>query len=128
MRNPTATLINVKREKTPFYPMLELDEDVRLFIEKRIDSALTGPSIETDLQLYLCDMGIESNLETKLSLITGMIIGSTLGLFVAEAFVTKGEVMEIFDKEGGVFIKAVLELLARRAMELRLHFSMSAHL
>lgn len=127
MRNPKATLINLKRGKGLFHPMSELTGDIRLFIETQIDILFKDPNSLTNTNRALTTMGIQPNLETTLSLITGIMLGSALGMWLVKRS-KEGKSAKPSEQELKTFTNEVGELLARRAMELRLHFSKSKYL
>lgn len=107
--------------------MSELDEKTRLYIEKSIDIALTDPNLEAEVKKYLLNMGIDPRLETMLSFITGTVFGSATILWAAKKKADE-RLAEIPIEATYTFTQNISNLLARRAMELRLHFSMRAHL
>ena len=107
--------------------MSKLDADIRGYIERVIDTALTEENTELDTQQALIQMGIEPNLETKLSYITGQIYGIAFGLWIAKWAIDK-KTAEISVKEREDFDEAIMRLLDRRAEELRQHFIKSKYL
>ena len=124
--------------------MSEFGENIKLYVEKCIDATLTHPGIEAEISKCLNDMGIEPNLETILSYITGTMFGSAIGLWafcnkVDEGFVDVANerssersfvdiVSERSSEKSSIFIQEVSELLARRTMELRLCLSLESEL
>jgi len=95
--------------------MSELNQDIRLFIEEAIDDCLSKPLEEYEKRSkQLASIGIEPNLETVLSYISGLIMGAVAAYTVIEEF---------DDEEIDKHMKATRELLERRAWELREAFS-----
>ncbi|GAH37057.1 unnamed protein product [marine sediment metagenome] len=95
--------------------MSELEQDIRLFIEEAIDKCLSKPLEEYETRSkQLASIGIEPNLETVLSYISGLIMG---------VVVTYTLVEKVNDAEVKTYIKSTRELLERRAWELREAFS-----
>lgn len=90
-----------------------LDNNVRSLVEKEIDTILKEPKkMEENVRLALRLQGIEPNLETVLSSITGMIIGRVLQVYgsIYKRDMTRYEMMQL------------VQLLKRRAFELRQAF------
>ena len=107
--------------------MSGLDKDTRIFIEEAIDDALADPNIISEFKRYLLEMGIEPNLETILSYITGMIMGLAIGQLPIIR-IKQGKPIKIPKDERTFFLSAASELLTRRAMELRQHLVKSEYM
>lgn len=90
-----------------------MDEKVRRIIESNIDTFLKYPKeTEKGIKEYLKKQGIEPNLETILAYLTGMMFGLIEGHY--RTLYGRGQTR---DEE-----KDVLDILKRRAMELRYSF------
>jgi len=90
-----------------------LDNNVRSLVEEEIDNILKSPKeTEEDARFVLTLQGIEPNLETVLSSITGMILGRVMQVYrlIYKRKMTPDELIEL------------VELLKRRAFELRQAF------
>jgi len=95
--------------------MVEIDIQSRILIEKIIDQAIKTPEASYDLfSEHLASMGIEPNLETALSYITGYVLGAVAGISVSDKL--EGDALR-------TYMESVRELLERRAWELREAFS-----
>lgn len=93
--------------------MKDLDDEVRILVEKNIDAIIKKPKeIEEAYRFILREQGIQPNLETILSFITGMLAG------IADSFYRfKYERLTNLDEKD-----ELIELLKRRAFELRQAF------
>ena len=90
--------------------MKGLDRDARSLVEMEIDGALKDSvNYEKNIRTVLRVQGIEPNLETVLSFITGLIWGRLIGFYSSKyhRHLNRGEMRE------------VSQLLKRRAFELR---------
>lgn len=90
-----------------------MDNNVRSLVEEEIDNILKSPKeTEEDARFVLTLQGIEPNLETVLSSITGMILGRVMQVYrlIYKRKMTPDELIEL------------VELLKRRAFELRQAF------
>ena len=89
--------------------MSEIDDEIRLSIEKTVDELLKDPGeSEGTHKKILVAMGIESNLETVISLFAGFIIG-----------VTATSSMVKYKESRKQDIVGAIKLLRRRAEEIR---------
>lgn len=93
--------------------MVELDEDVRMWLEKEVDKVIKDPKrIEGFYSVILKGQGIEPNLETLLSFLTGALTGYIQAMYVAK-----------YDREPTSEERLELvKLLKRRAFEMRTAF------
>lgn len=90
--------------------MKDLDPDERSLLEEAIDKILKNPEkTEEDVRWVLRTQGIEPNLETVLSFITGVIYG---GLSIFHQFKYKRDLNPDEQAES-------IQLLKRRAFEMR---------
>ena len=101
--------------------MSEPDGNIRLLIEKIIDNLIQKKDTQAHIQGTLIIMGIEPNLETTLSYITGTVLGSAVSMW-SEEREKEGKPIKTQEEDFKQFRREVHELLARRAMELRQHF------
>jgi len=93
--------------------MDSLNNEIRTLVEKEVDNILKKPrKMEDSIRLTLSVQGIEPNLETVLSYITGLILGRVLQVYVSiyNREITHNEMNEL------------IQLLKRRAFELRQTF------
>jgi len=96
--------------------MSELDRRIRLHIEETIDQVLSGTFTEIEFNTILTELGIEANLETSLSFLTGLILGLTM----AQSAILYGEART-------EDIKGSADVLSRRVMELRQYYLQSRY-
>jgi len=92
---------------------MPLDDEARLAVEKIVDALLKNPKEYLERFLSgLRGVGIQPSLETVLAFITGMLCGTSGGIYVQKygRSMTKDELNELID------------LLERRAWELRQEF------
>lgn len=90
-----------------------MDKDVRIKLEKEVDSILKDPKwVEETFSSALRAQGIEPNLETILSFITGLLVGIADGVYFLKfsRSMNSDEIVEL------------VELLKRRAFEIRQAF------
>ena len=102
--------------------MSELTGDLRLLIEEIIDKYLKDPNAQTDTKETLVEMGIQPNLETTLSLITGQILGVSMGMWLVKRLRDGKSINPPDEDDSNIFAREAVELITRRAMELRQHF------
>ena len=90
-----------------------LDKDIRLFIEKQFDHFYKEPEEWKDVAtMVLAEQGIQPNLDTVLSYLVGMTMGEAFQKF-------KAKFKRTWTNEEA---RAIANLLARRAFEIRQHF------
>ena len=90
--------------------MAKLDETVRMWLEKEVDIVIKDPKkIEEFFSLILRGQGIEANLETILSFLTGFLTGYIQAMYVIKygREINPDELLEL------------IKLLKRRAFEMR---------
>ena len=93
--------------------MKKLDNTARIVVEKNIDSMINTPKeTEETYRFIIGDQGIEPNLETILSFVTGMLMGVVDGFYYSKY-------KRLMDNDER---NELLELLKRRAFELRQAF------
>jgi len=94
--------------------MAKLDHEARMIIENNIDSLLENPlEYEQEFKRILADMGIEPNLETVLSFVSGFLVGQTL-INIKKQSSLEQDSVEYFEQIG-----AMDQIISRRAWELR---------
>ena len=93
--------------------MKDLDDAVRMIVEKNIDEILKEPKkYEVAYRSLLRQQGIEPNLEAILSFMTGMMAGLADGLYFG-----KYDRMTDVDEK-----RELIKLFGRRAFEIRQAF------
>jgi hypothetical protein len=90
--------------------MTYLNDSTRTMIEKMIDSWMKDPKVtEKTYRFILEKQGIQPNIETVLSFLTGIIIGTSDGAYA----VRYNRLMNVVER------KELTELMNRRVSELR---------
>ena len=93
--------------------MEKLDETVRMWLEREVDKVIKDPkNFENFYSLILQGQGIEANLETVLSFLTGFLTG-----YIQAMYAVKYD-REIKTEE----LAELIKILKRRAFEMRSAF------
>ena len=94
--------------------MPKLDDRVRMIIENDIDGVLEDPvENEQEFKKALAKMGIDPNLETVLSFVSGFLVGQGL-INIHNTLKLKKDSEEFAEQ-----LNALEQLISRRAWELR---------